>query len=150
MPPPVSGTWRVVWAGKICRNWRSTAKQHDTVLWRWVKDINVLNLTAVVKLSVVSIKMTLHVMPVQAGRPLYLRCIGFKLQRPKNRTLGHAAVDGETGRRSIGISERLSAVVEVELTPIKHSVSQREPLRQNWYKYLVVDGVKRCTEVQQH
>jgi len=28
--------------------------------------------------------------------------VGFKLQRPENRTLGHTAVDGETGRRSIG------------------------------------------------
>jgi len=76
--------------------------------------------------------------------------VGFKLQQLKNRTLGHTTVNGETGRRSIGIAERLSAVVDVGLTPIKHSVSQREPLRQNWYKYLVVDYVKRCTEVQLH
>jgi len=59
--------------------------------------------------------MTLHVMLVQDVH--YVFGVGFKLQRPKNRTLGHAAVGGETGRRSIGIAEQLSAVIEDELTP---------------------------------
>jgi len=88
--------------------------------------------------SVVSITMSLHVILVQHVH----FGVGFKPVRSKNRTLGHAAVNGETGRRSFGIADRLSAVVEVALTPIKHSVSPREPLRQNWYKYIA--SGRRC------
>jgi len=55
------------------------------------------------------------------GRPLQCRLRTPTAQEPN---LGVHAVDGETGRRLIGIAERLSAVVEVGLTPIKHSVSQ--------------------------